>query len=71
MRETVEITDWETNPERMFPILNKIDRIWTADASRKFSDVLLDVLSTSDSKIMTDKEFSMLLDKYIEDKNIK
>lgn len=71
MRETVEVTDLDTNSERMFPILNKLDRIWSANASYKFSDVLLDILSTSDSKIMSDQEFSQLMDIYIEKNNIK
>lgn len=63
------VSDWETNSERIFPILNKLDRIWYANHTMNFATLILDILG--DNKITTDLEFTRLLDKYIENKNIK
>lgn len=53
--------------ERMFPILNKIDRIWMANPTLQFCE--LAKLIVLDSK--NDIEFTQKLDEYIDEHNIK
>ena len=53
--------------ERMFPILNKIDRIWMANLTLQFCE--LTKLIVLDSK--NDLEFTKKLDDYIDEYNIK
>lgn len=53
--------------ERMFPILNKIDRIWMANPTLQFCE--LAKLIVLDSK--NDLEFTKKLDDYIDEYNIK
>ncbi len=53
--------------ERMFPILNKIDRIWIANPTLQFCE--LAKLIVLDSK--NDIEFTQKLDDYIDEHNIK
>ncbi len=53
--------------ERMFPILNKIDRIWMANPTLQFCE--LTRLIVLDSK--NDIEFTQKLDEYIDEHNIK
>lgn len=53
--------------ERMFPILNKIDRIWMANPTLQFCE--LAKLIVLDSK--NDLEFTKKLDEYIDENNIK
>ncbi len=55
------------NKERMFPILNKIDRIWTANSELQFCELVK--LIVLDSK--TDLDFTKKLDEYIDENNIK
>ncbi len=56
-----------TNKERMFPILNKIDRIWTDNPEIQFCELVK--LIVLDSKV--DSDFTKHLDKYIDENNIK
>lgn len=56
-----------TSKERMFPILNKIDRIWCNHPDLQFCELLK--LIVLDSK--TDLDFTKKLDEYIDDNNIK
>jgi len=53
--------------ERMFPILNKIDRIWCHNPELQFCELVK--LIVLDSK--TDLDFTKKLDEYIDDNNIK
>lgn len=53
--------------ERMFPILNKIDKIWMANPTLQFCE--LAKLIVLDSK--NDLEFTKKLDDYIDEHNIK
>lgn len=53
--------------ERMFPILNKIDKIWMANPELQFCE--LAKLIVLDSK--NDIEFTQKLDEYIDEHNIK
>jgi hypothetical protein len=55
------------NKERMFPILNKIDRIWTANSELQFCELVR--LIVLDSR--TDLDFTKKLDEYIDENNIK
>lgn len=53
--------------ERMFPILNKVDRIWMANPTLQFCELAkLIVLDSKD-----DIEFTQKLDDYIDEHNIK
>lgn len=55
------------NKERMFPILNKIDRIWNNNPELQFCELVrLVVLDTK-----TDLELTKKLDEYIDGNNIK
>lgn len=53
--------------ERMFPILNKIDKIWMAHPTLQFCELVK--LIVLDSK--NDLEFTKKLDEYIDENNIK
>ena len=56
-----------TRNERMFPILNKIDRIWNHNSDLQFCELVKLIVSDS----YTDLEFTKKLDEYIDDNNIK
>lgn len=61
------INSSNTKKERMFPILNKIDRIWMANPELQFCELVkLIVLDSKD-----DLEFTKKLDDYIDEHNIK
>jgi hypothetical protein len=53
--------------ERMFPILNKIDKIWMANPTLQFCELVK--LIVLDSK--NDLEFTQKLDEYIDEHNLK
>ena len=53
--------------ERMFPILNKIDRIWNHNSDLQFCELVKLIVSDS----YTDLEFTKKLDEYIDDNGIK
>lgn len=61
-----------TSSARMFPIMNKIDRIWYTHPRLKFCDLIKCVAGnlTLFSE-MTDDEFRSKLDQYINDNKIK
>ncbi len=52
--------------ERMFPILNKIDRIWNHHSDLQFCELIKLIVLDS-----TDLEFTKKLDEYIDDNGIK
>lgn len=61
------INSSNTKKERMFPILNKIDRIWMANPELQFCELVkLIVLDSKD-----DLEFTKKLDDYIDEHKIK
>ena len=53
--------------ERMFPILNKIDRIWNHNSDLQFCELVKLIVSDS----YTDLEFTKKLDEYIDNNGIK
>jgi hypothetical protein len=53
--------------ERIFPILNKFDRIWEYHVDKSFCEIYL--LITNNNNV-TDLEFTKLMDKYIENTKI-
>lgn len=53
--------------ERMFPILNKIDRIWHANSELQFHE-LVKLIVLDD---INDLEFTKKLDEYIDEHSIK
>ena len=74
MREVGKIGEiikesWAKSDERMFPILNKIDRIWSHFRDKTFLEVIKDFESKHNP--ITDLELSQALDQYIKDNNIK
>lgn len=56
-----------TRNERMFPILNKIDRIWNHNSDLQFCELVKLIVSDS----YTDLEFTKKLDEYIDNNGIK
>ena len=56
-----------TRTERMFPILNKIDRIWNHNSDLQFCELVKLIISDS----YTDLEFTKKLDEYIDNNGIK
>lgn len=56
-----------TRTERMFPILNKIDRIWNHNSDLQFCELVKLIVSDS----YTDLEFTKKLDEYIDNNGIK
>lgn len=56
-----------TRAERMFPILNKIDRIWNHNSDLQFCELVKLIVSDS----YTDLEFTKKLDEYIDNNGIK
>ena len=55
------------NHERMFPILNKIDRIWSANPEMQFCELVKLVVIDG----INDLEFTKKLDAYIDEHDIK
>ena len=53
---------------KIFPILNKFDRIWSSNPSKTFCQIYTEI--TKEVKI-NDEEFSKLLTEYIENNKIK
>lgn len=56
------------NKERMFPILNKLDRIWNENEQLQFCEVV-NLLKLNENK--TDLDLTKSLDKFIDENNIK
>ena len=65
IEEIVESSN--TRTERMFPILNKIDRIWNHNSDLQFCELVKLIVSDS----YTDLEFTKKLDEYIDNNGIK
>lgn len=65
IEEIVESSN--TRTERMFPILNKIDRIWNHNSDLQFCELVKLIVSNS----YTDLEFTKKLDEYIDNNGIK
>lgn len=64
-----------TSHERIFPIINKFDRIWNYHSEQSFVNVI-EILSNFwyneiDKKAPNDLEFTKLLDEYIQKYQIK
>ena len=55
------------NKERIFPILNKIDRIWAKSPNLQFYE-LVNLLTKNN---LSDNEFTKELDNYINENGIK
>lgn len=64
IEEIVESSN--TRTERMFPILNKIDRIWNHNSDLQFCELVKLIVLDS-----TDLEFTKKLDEYIDKHGIK
>ena len=64
----VDVLDSNTNPERIFPILNKFDRIYSHYGNKSFCEVYK--IITQD-KQFTDLEFTQVMEQHIEDNKIK
>jgi maleate cis-trans isomerase len=64
VNQIVESSNQRT--ERMFPILNKIDRIWNHHSDLQFCELVKLIVLDS-----TDLEFTKKLDEYIDDNGIK
>lgn len=63
----------KTTHERMFPILNKFDRIWEHNEDLTFCEVYQDIIKDfqiSENNLLTDLQFTKLMDDYIEKNNI-
>lgn len=54
--------------EKVFPILNKFDRIWMSDPKKTFCQLYVEITGGFE---VDDKTFSKLLTDYIEKNNIK
>lgn len=57
-----------TDPMRVFPILNKFDRIWSHKLDKTFCEVYKEV---TQGKNMTDEEFTKAMEDYIDKNGIK
>ena len=56
------------NEEKVFPILNKLDRIWSSNIKLRFCDIYRVI---TEGKKLSDAKLSQKLTKYIDDNNIK
>lgn len=65
INEVVESSNKKT--ERIFPILNKIDRIWSANPEMQFCELVKLVVIDG----INDLEFTKKLDAYIDEHDIK
>ncbi len=63
-----DLIEDKNNPERIFPILNKFDRIFTHHATKTFCWIYNDI---TQGQQLTDLEFTKRMDEYIEKNNIK
>lgn len=63
-----EIIEDKHNPDRIFPILNKFDRCWSADKDKTFCELYKAI---TQNKELTDLEFTKALDAYIDNYGIK
>ncbi len=56
------------DPMRIFPVLNKFDRIWSAKLDKTFCEIYNDITK---GKNMTDLEFTKAMEDYIDGNKIK
>lgn len=63
-----EIMEDKENPERIFPMLNKFDRIFSHHVNKTFCWIYNDI---TQGQQFTDLEFTKKMDEYIENNNIK
>lgn len=54
--------------ERIFPILNKLDRIWAKNSDKQLIELLIEIIPKD---VINDLELTQFLDEYIEKNNIK
>lgn len=64
----VDILDSNKNLERIFPILNKFDRIYTHYGDKTFCEVYQMI---TQNKQFTDLEFTQVMEQYIGENKIK
>lgn len=63
-----EIIEDKNNPERIFPMLNKFDRIFTKMSDKTFCQVYNEI---TEGKDFSDLELTKRMDEYIERHGIK
>ena len=72
MSKLDEIIEDKNNSERIFPILNKVDRAWSVKNDMTFCELYNDIIALRPSgHKLTDLEFTKLLDEYIDKNGIK
>jgi len=57
-----------SDPMRVFPILNKFDRIWTAKLDKPFCEIYQEITK---GKKLSDLEFTKAMEEYIDNNGIK
>jgi hypothetical protein len=67
INERIEQLIKEKSKDRIFPIFNKLDRIWTSKSEFTFCEVI----QALNIDKLDDLELTKRLDKYIDDNNIK
>jgi hypothetical protein len=67
INERIEQLIKEKSKDRIFPIFNKLDRIWTSNSELTFCEVI----QALNIDKLDDLELTKRLDKYIDDNNIK
>jgi hypothetical protein len=67
INERIEQLIKEKSKDRIFPIFNKLDRIWTSKSELTFCEVI----QALNIDKLDDLELTKRLDKYIDDNNIK
>jgi hypothetical protein len=67
------VTDFEISAEVKFAILNKIDRVWDYYPEDKFLGLICKILNVDSiqGSSASNTELTRILDKYIEENNIK
>lgn len=68
MNNTLKDILEQTTHERMFPILNKFQRIWEYDKDKTFCEIYNNI---TQGKKYTDLELTKEMDKYIDYNEIK
>ncbi len=63
-----EIIEDKHNPERIFPVLSKLGRIWDKNREKTLCTIYKEV---TEGKELTDLEFTKALEAYIDKNGIK
>ncbi len=72
MSKLNEIIEDKHNSERIFPILNKLDRCWAIKNEMTFCEIYNSIIALRpEGHKLTDLEFTKLLDEYIDKNGIK